>query len=76
VFAASIGLTGFCNTAGLRVQFAFFFNVVFRLEKMSQLSEEAQVIMQSVTQAAKAAADAAQALRLCVNRTRNSCLEA
>ena len=30
---------------------------------MSQLSEEAQVIMQSVTQAAKAAADAAQALR-------------
>ena len=24
VFAASIGLTGFCNTAGLRVQFAFF----------------------------------------------------
>ena len=24
VFAASIGLTGFCNTAGFRVQFAFF----------------------------------------------------
>ena len=62
VFAASIGLTGFCNTAGFRVRFAFF-RLVFKLETMAQLSEEAQMMLQSVTQAAKAAADAAQALR-------------
>ena len=34
-----------------------------KLETMAQLSEEAQMMLQSVTQAAKAAADAAQALR-------------
>ena len=39
------------------------FQCGFQTGNMSQLSEEAQVIMQSVTQAAKAAADAAQALR-------------